>query len=594
MATEHPMLDDNGDRKGSLEPKATGTWTACSRAACSSASDSTPGASSPELDRLRAKKDELEERIAELRAQRSVTRRRSTCASSRPCCSIWRAPTRRSSGWRRQGEAGVAMAGRARAWGALLALLVGAASSLACGVRGRRAGLRRGSARAPAAPAKLRGEADRRPSRRMRKATARVEAEPDSLEAAGVGGGAVRGRPLPGRRDGSGGVSRLAFRSAHAGPRGIRLPLGSALAEVGRYDEARQAFEAEVEARGPDRLPRSPKLGELALVTGDRDGGDARASTRSSTPTTTARARSAAELSGGGDRVPPPRRRPIRSSSRTRSRRSTRRSPPIPAAIEPRVALERALPREVQRHRGARRGRGGARDRSASCRGARSRWRASSTSRAPTRRWTRSSSSFTINPNFVPARVFLAQLLLELEELRRGGEPRRAWRSRSTRAPSTRRRSSPRRATCGATSPGSAPSSARCSPPTRTPRTSTTCWATPACATGSTARRWSSGSARSQLEPTSWRGWGLVGLNQLREGEIEAGRGNLEERVRRRSLQRLVQEHARPGRQVRGLRHAPRAAASSWSRATTRTTCSRPTRWRSRRRPTTCWRSATE
>jgi hypothetical protein len=71
MATEHPMLDDNGDRKGSLEPKATGDADGLLASRLFLGSESTPGASSPELDQLRAKKNELEGRIAELRAQRS-------------------------------------------------------------------------------------------------------------------------------------------------------------------------------------------------------------------------------------------------------------------------------------------------------------------------------------------------------------------------------------------------------------------------------------------------------------------------------------------------------------------------------------------
>ena len=80
--------------------------------------------------------------------------------------------------------------------------------------------------------------------------------------------------------------------------------------------------------------------------------------------------------------------------------------------------------------------------------------------------------------------------------------------------------------------------------------------AQPALPPGGRVRR----SARSRSSRPRGAGWGLVGLNQLREGEIDAGRANLEKAFARRSLQRLVQEHARPGRQVRGLRHAPQPA----------------------------------
>ena len=73
MATEHPMLDDNGDKKGSLEPKAAGgevDGVLASRLFLGS--EATQVAGSPELDRLRARKDELEDRIAQLRAQRGA------------------------------------------------------------------------------------------------------------------------------------------------------------------------------------------------------------------------------------------------------------------------------------------------------------------------------------------------------------------------------------------------------------------------------------------------------------------------------------------------------------------------------------------
>jgi hypothetical protein len=73
MATEHPMLDDNGDSKGSLEPKAMGAedGQVASRLFLGAGAGATQVASSPELDRLRARKNEIEDRIAQLRAQKS-------------------------------------------------------------------------------------------------------------------------------------------------------------------------------------------------------------------------------------------------------------------------------------------------------------------------------------------------------------------------------------------------------------------------------------------------------------------------------------------------------------------------------------------
>lgn len=71
MATEHPLLDDNGDRAGSLEPKAAGETDGVIASRLFLGSETTRIAGSPELDRLLARKDELEDRIAQLRAQRS-------------------------------------------------------------------------------------------------------------------------------------------------------------------------------------------------------------------------------------------------------------------------------------------------------------------------------------------------------------------------------------------------------------------------------------------------------------------------------------------------------------------------------------------
>jgi hypothetical protein len=71
MATEHPMLDDNGDRNGSLEPKAVGESDGVVASRLFLGAAQTRIASSPELDRLQTKKSELEDRIAQLRAQRA-------------------------------------------------------------------------------------------------------------------------------------------------------------------------------------------------------------------------------------------------------------------------------------------------------------------------------------------------------------------------------------------------------------------------------------------------------------------------------------------------------------------------------------------
>ena len=71
MVTEHPLLDDNGDRNGSLEPKAVGESDGVVASRLFLGAGPTRIASSPELDDLQAKKSELEDRIAQLRAQRA-------------------------------------------------------------------------------------------------------------------------------------------------------------------------------------------------------------------------------------------------------------------------------------------------------------------------------------------------------------------------------------------------------------------------------------------------------------------------------------------------------------------------------------------
>jgi hypothetical protein len=73
MATEHAMLDDNGDHAGTLEPKAMGKDDGVIASRLFLGGGVVRVASSPELARLQAKKTELENQIAQLRAQRPST-----------------------------------------------------------------------------------------------------------------------------------------------------------------------------------------------------------------------------------------------------------------------------------------------------------------------------------------------------------------------------------------------------------------------------------------------------------------------------------------------------------------------------------------
>jgi hypothetical protein len=70
MATEHALLDDNGDRNGSIQPAAQGDGDGrvASRLFLGGVVEA---GGSPELQQLRARKDELEDRIADLRARRA-------------------------------------------------------------------------------------------------------------------------------------------------------------------------------------------------------------------------------------------------------------------------------------------------------------------------------------------------------------------------------------------------------------------------------------------------------------------------------------------------------------------------------------------
>jgi hypothetical protein len=73
MATEHALLDDNGDRNGSMAPTAAGDGDGAiaSRFFLGGGAAAPAAGGSPELARLAARKDELEDRVAELRARRA-------------------------------------------------------------------------------------------------------------------------------------------------------------------------------------------------------------------------------------------------------------------------------------------------------------------------------------------------------------------------------------------------------------------------------------------------------------------------------------------------------------------------------------------
>ena len=72
LATEHALLDDNGDRTGSMTPAAAGEGDGAiaSRLFLGDASATLAADASPELRRLQRRKGDLEERIAELRSRR--------------------------------------------------------------------------------------------------------------------------------------------------------------------------------------------------------------------------------------------------------------------------------------------------------------------------------------------------------------------------------------------------------------------------------------------------------------------------------------------------------------------------------------------
>ena len=70
LATEHPLLDDNGDGEGSLEPSVSAADGAVASRFFLSRGKEIEGAS-PELKALMKEEAELEDRVAELRAQKA-------------------------------------------------------------------------------------------------------------------------------------------------------------------------------------------------------------------------------------------------------------------------------------------------------------------------------------------------------------------------------------------------------------------------------------------------------------------------------------------------------------------------------------------
>jgi tetratricopeptide (TPR) repeat protein len=349
---------------------------------------------------------------------------------------------------------------------------------------------------------------------------ARIAAEPSSAEAR-VGWAAALS--TVGRYqdvvDGLG-----SFLSQHPDAPGVRLPLGSALAELGRYDEAERVLAAEVEERGAGRAAATALLGELALR-----GGDLAAAT--------ARFDALIEAYNRGD---------ARTASdliavATACRYLGAQDPQLfkdalkafdeaiaadPGSVEARVLLGELF---LEKYNGTE-----ARGEVEAALSLNPRHPGALLALARVLHFEgayaameQTQRSLEVNPTSVPSRVFAAQLLLELEDYDEAeAEARRALEV-NPRSLDAQAVLAAARYLQGDDEGFRALEQAVLA-------------ANPrygdfynllgdACVRNRLYRQAVEFGERAvAIEPTSWRGWGLIGLNQLRIGQIETGRANLD------------------------------------------------------------------
>jgi tetratricopeptide (TPR) repeat protein len=404
--------------------------------------------------------------------------------------------------------------GWSRAAARLLVLLVGAVAASSCGDQ---AGAQDRSGRRAAASELLDGG-------RYAEAVAAYEQQlasaPTSADArAGWGAALV----AIGRYD-EAATGLTAFLAEHPDAPGVRLVLGRALAELGRHEEAERVFAEEIERRGQDRAAAELELGELRLIAGDRDGAIARFD-RLIEVYNRGEARTAADL----------------IAVATACRHLGAEDPQLfkdalsafdqaisadPRSVEARVALGELF---LEKYNGTE-----ARGEIEAALALAPHHPGALLALARVLHFEgayaameQAKRSLETNPGFVAGRVFTAQLLLELEDYDEAeAEARRAL--------ETNPRSLEAQAILAAARYLQG-DDAGFRDIERAVLAANPRYAdfynllADACVRNRLYRQAADFALRAvEVEPKSWRGWGLAGLNQLRVGEIEAGRANLE------------------------------------------------------------------
>ena len=350
--------------------------------------------------------------------------------------------------------------------------------------------------------------------------TARVAAEPESAEARAGWGAALS---AVGRYD-EAAAGLAAFAAKHPGAAGIRLALGSALAELGRHQEAEAALGAEVAAGGADRFPARAKLGELRLSAGDRDAAIAhfdaviagynRGETRRAADLVAV----AVACRHLGAEDPQLFKDALQAFDEAIAA--------DPRSVEARVALGELF---LEKYNGTE-----ARGEIEAALALNPRHPGALLAVARVLHFEgaytameQAKRSLEINPAFVGGRVFVAQLLLELEEYEEAeAEARRALETNPRALDAQAILAAARYLQGDEQGYRELERAVLAHNPRQADFYNVLA---DACVRNRLYREAADfGLRAAELEPKSWRGWGLAGLNQLRLGEIEAGRDNLE------------------------------------------------------------------
>jgi tetratricopeptide (TPR) repeat protein len=350
--------------------------------------------------------------------------------------------------------------------------------------------------------------------------TTLVAADPDSAEArAGLGAALI----AVGRyQEAATGLET--FLTEHPDASGVRLGLAAALAELGRYDEAERLLAQEVERRGVDRHPARARLGELRLGAGDRDAAtahfDALIDAYNRGETKRAPELHAVAVACRHLGVEDPQ---LFKDALTAFDQAIAADP---QSVEARVALGELF---LEKYNGTE-----ARGEVEAALALNPRHPGALLAMARVLHFEgayaameQAKRSLETNPGFVPGRVFVAQLLLELEDY---GEAE----AEARRALDTNPRSLDAQAILAAARYLQG-DDAGFHQIERTVLAQNPRFADfynllgDACVRNRLYRQAADFGLRAvELEPKSWRGWGLAGLNQLRVGEIENGRASLE------------------------------------------------------------------